>query len=324
MPNPFFSIIITSFNQRDFIADAVRSALSQRCQDRETIVIEDGSTDGSCELLQEFGHRIRLIKLDRNTGVIGARNAGVEAATGDFLVFPDGDDALMPWALDVYRQIIREHDPKVIVGKLRWVEKVIPDLHQDPWPVQIRLLKYKDFLSKDRSCELSASDLVVERITFRECGSWTPGTVPLEPIDVLAKLGVAGPAIQICSPETVAYRAHSANSIWNVRPFVSLAHQLLEKERHGEYPGGKDYLLKRRAWFGGQVFFWAKRGVQNGLYGPALRLIMDGYPMMLAAVQRRAMLRLTGRNCVRTEPFQQLDAPSHPAGELPSDARLEA
>src|SRR5438270_4159074 len=101
-----FSIIITCHNQHDFIKDAVDSALLQPGDAKEIVVVDDASTDGSLQLLEQYGSRIRLAPLKNNVGTVGARNHGASLAQGDYLVFLDGDDAMMPWALDVYSRII--------------------------------------------------------------------------------------------------------------------------------------------------------------------------------------------------------------------------
>src|SRR5206468_9702625 len=95
---PLFSIIITSHNQANFIRNAVGSALAQTYADKEIIVVDDASSDGSQQTLEEYGDAIRLKKLDTNVGASRARNFGTAMAEGQFLVFLDGDDLLLPWA----------------------------------------------------------------------------------------------------------------------------------------------------------------------------------------------------------------------------------
>ncbi len=92
-----FSIIITSYNQREFIKDAVNSALSLRSENKEIIVVDDGSSDGSQDVLRGYGDAIRLVALEANQGRGAARNCGASLATGEYLLFLDGDDAFLPW-----------------------------------------------------------------------------------------------------------------------------------------------------------------------------------------------------------------------------------
>src|SRR5215469_10781174 len=92
-----FSIVVTCYNQVDFIGAAVKSALAQNIHLlREVIVVDDGSSDGSRELLESYGESIRYCPLPHNLGAVEARNEGAALASGEYLVFLDGDDLLMP------------------------------------------------------------------------------------------------------------------------------------------------------------------------------------------------------------------------------------
>jgi len=103
----------------------------------------------------------------------------------------------------------------------------------------------------------------------------------------------------ITLPRTVLYRVHSANSIHRVAPFLRMAHLLIDKERAGEYPGGRERRFQRYAWFGGMVTFWTKRALRAHLYRDALKLVADGWAMILAAVVRRSVVRLLGRQPIK-------------------------
>ena len=70
-----FSIIITCHNQRDFIMDAVNSALLQTVNAKEIVVVDDASTDESLRLLERYGNAIRLVRMRNNLGAVGARNS---------------------------------------------------------------------------------------------------------------------------------------------------------------------------------------------------------------------------------------------------------
>ena len=115
-----FSIIVTCFNQRFFIRETIESALIQGAD--EVIVVDDGSNDGSIEILQEYRDRVRLCSVAKNGGAPRARNQGALMATGDYLLFLDGDDILVPWALAVYKCVLERRDPVVD----SWRDGVLP------------------------------------------------------------------------------------------------------------------------------------------------------------------------------------------------------
>ncbi len=89
-----FSIVITCYNQERFIRAALDSALSQCEPTQEVIVVNDGSRDGSKEALEAFGDSIVLINFSANRGASEARNYGASLASGEYVVFLDGDECL--------------------------------------------------------------------------------------------------------------------------------------------------------------------------------------------------------------------------------------
>ncbi len=87
------SVIIPVYNGERFISEAIRSVLMQTLdsQEYEVVVVDDGSTDGSAEKIQEYRGRIVYVS-QRNAGVSAARNAGVNIARGEYIAFLDQDD----------------------------------------------------------------------------------------------------------------------------------------------------------------------------------------------------------------------------------------
>jgi CDP-glycerol glycerophosphotransferase len=106
-----FSAIVVFYNQRDFVRTAMDSVLSQATDGLEVIAVDDGSTDGTSEVLSEYRDRARLVFLEQNRGTCAARNAGTEVATGEYLAYLDGDDAFLPWAIDTYAKLPRPTRP---------------------------------------------------------------------------------------------------------------------------------------------------------------------------------------------------------------------
>ncbi|MBO4300125.1 MAG: glycosyltransferase [Desulfovibrio sp.] len=94
---PLISVIIPCYNYARYLPIAVESALSQQSSalNVEVIVVDDGSTDDTPRVAQQYGHRIRYM-FQENQGLSSARNTGMRAAHGDFLLFLDADDLLSP------------------------------------------------------------------------------------------------------------------------------------------------------------------------------------------------------------------------------------
>jgi glycosyltransferase involved in cell wall biosynthesis len=100
MSQPYFSIVVPMYNRERFIGRALRSCLGQDFEDLEVIVVDDGSSDRSIEAVREFeDQRIVLVRHERNRGQCAARNTGMGRARGQWIVFLDSDDELLPGAL---------------------------------------------------------------------------------------------------------------------------------------------------------------------------------------------------------------------------------
>ena len=89
------SVVIPTYNRESKVAAAVESAMAQIHRDIEVIVVDDGSTDGTTEVLAGFGDRIRVLRQE-NAGPSAARNRGAAAARGEMIAFLDSDDQWMP------------------------------------------------------------------------------------------------------------------------------------------------------------------------------------------------------------------------------------
>jgi len=92
------SVIIPTYNRAYCVGEAIESALMQTFEDLEVIVVDDGSTDDTPQVLERFRNKIRVIR-QQNSGVSAARNAGILAARGEWIAFLDSDDEYFPDAL---------------------------------------------------------------------------------------------------------------------------------------------------------------------------------------------------------------------------------
>ena len=107
---PKFSIIIPCYNTERYVGEAIRSALAQTVADLEVVVVDDGSTDGSWPAIAgEAGDsRVRVIR-QANQGLGAARNAGLAAATGEYINFLDADDRLEPHKFALQGRVLDEN-----------------------------------------------------------------------------------------------------------------------------------------------------------------------------------------------------------------------
>lgn len=119
-PLPLISVIVPSYNCARYIAAALGSALDQNYPNKEILVVDDGSTDNSLDILQSFGERIRVIT-QVNAGAAAARNAGLQAAKGEYIAFLDADDLWWPGKLTAQANYLGTH-PDVGLVYSAWQE----------------------------------------------------------------------------------------------------------------------------------------------------------------------------------------------------------
>lgn len=108
---PLFSIIVPVYNVRDYVEKSIDSVLNQSFSDFELLLIDDGSTDGSGEIVDKAAKRDSRVRAihQANSGVSASRNLGLDNALGQWIVFVDGDDALVPNALRILSDCIAKH-----------------------------------------------------------------------------------------------------------------------------------------------------------------------------------------------------------------------
>jgi glycosyltransferase involved in cell wall biosynthesis len=122
MAQPFISVIINNYNYAQFVGTAIESALAQTYPHREIIVVDDGSTDESREVIQRYADRVQVV-FKENGGQASAFHAGVAAARGEVICFLDSDDY---WAPQLLERVAARWDDSLAMVEWR-MECVDPD-----------------------------------------------------------------------------------------------------------------------------------------------------------------------------------------------------
>ena len=118
------SVVVAVYNIEDYICECVDSIINQTIQPEEIILVDDGSTDRSSALCDEYAEKntnIRVIH-QKNAGLSAARNTGIEHAQGVWVYFVDGDDILAPDVIESFLAVITAHegDVEFIQGRMTW------------------------------------------------------------------------------------------------------------------------------------------------------------------------------------------------------------
>lgn len=161
---PLFSVVIPAYNCSDTIGRAVDSVLGQSCNEFTLIVVNDGSTDSTREILESIDDQRVTVIHQENKGRCVARNVGAKAATGMYVLFLDSDDEAMPNWLESLAPLAA-HGPEVICCGSTWIDSVqktqkdvIPEDHGAFYFNQVFLMR--------------AGTYAIKRIGFLELGGF--------------------------------------------------------------------------------------------------------------------------------------------------------
>ena len=209
-----FSVVIPAYNVADYLEKCVASVRAQTCADWEVLLVDDGSTDGVtgklCDVLGQGDDRFRVIHQE-NGGMGTARNTGMEAARGEYLVFLDSDDYLAPHMLETLRQRIEAtHCDVYTFGFFVDKDGDTSERHLDDLPVGIpfTLAEYPRLLLASPN----AWNRIYRRSFFLDSGVRYPGRVWFEDIRTTMKLFALAQSIEAV-PEALYYYVVRQGSI---------------------------------------------------------------------------------------------------------------
>ncbi|MGW9073355.1 bifunctional glycosyltransferase/CDP-glycerol:glycerophosphate glycerophosphotransferase [Streptomyces yangpuensis] len=129
---PRFSVIVPAYRVQAYLGESLDSVLTQSCPDLELIAVDDASPDACGAIIDEYAARdprVTAVHLAHNLGLGPARNAGLARATGDYLIFLDGDDTLVPGALQALTDRLKATgSPDVLIydhARVHWTGEVV-------------------------------------------------------------------------------------------------------------------------------------------------------------------------------------------------------
>lgn len=217
MARPLVSVIMPAYNAAPFVKAAIDSVLAQTYSNIELIVVDDGSTDGTGEIVQRYGSKLSYI-YQRNSRQAAARNTGLWHAGGEVLAFIDADDIWLPEKLEKQVALL-EQDPSLgliycsvkqidedgrVLGELR------ANLRGDALP-GILLGQVVGGMS---------STVVIPRWVLEWIGHFDVTLPPCEDTDMLWRAASCCPIDYVGEP-LVLYRLHDNNSHQNVRAMAA-------------------------------------------------------------------------------------------------------
>ncbi len=132
-PTPLVTVVIPTYNYGAYVGQAIDSVLAQTYPAVEVVVVDDGSTDDTPARLAAYGGRIRVVRQE-NRGLSAARNAGIAAATGEYVALLDSDDAFHPRKLELQMRHLAANPAVGLTGTRHFSDpaRMWPAVEGDP------------------------------------------------------------------------------------------------------------------------------------------------------------------------------------------------
>jgi glycosyltransferase involved in cell wall biosynthesis len=226
---PVLTIIIPTYNRADFLRESIRSVFSQTFSDYELIVVDDGSSDHTEDVVREFP-KIRYVACRENSGVSHARNLGIKLAGGRYVCFLDSDDLWIKNKLEVQISWMEAHaDCQVCYTDEIWIRKGV---RVNPMN---KHRKYSgDIFSHSLPlCIVSPSSVLMRSSLFDEVGLFDEGLPACEDYDLWLRISLKYPVHYIEEKLIVKKGGHEdqlSAKYWGMDRFRVIALDKLLKE----------------------------------------------------------------------------------------------
>jgi GT2 family glycosyltransferase len=213
------SVVIPCRNQAHYLGEAISSVLAQTHPELELTVVDDGSDDNTFEVASRYPG-VRCLR-QQNRGVAAARNAGLAASRGDFAVFLDADDRLLPRALEVgMNALLADPEAAFAAGRPRDIGRDGGVIREGVQPV----VTHDHYLNLLEDCYIwSGSSVVYRRSALEASGGFSEDLDAADDYELYLELARSHPVL--CHDVVVTeYRRHGSNTTRN--PAVVLSSQL--------------------------------------------------------------------------------------------------
>jgi len=208
------SVIIPTYNRGYLLARAIRSVVNQTYQNFEIIVIDDGSTDDTEEIMKKFhDERITYLRHENNKGAASARNTGIRAAKGEYIAFLDSDDEWLPKKLEKQIKILKSTSSKIgvvytgfwrIMGHKKFYVPV-PEISPKEGNVYNNILCGKFLVDTPAA--------IVKKVCFKKVGMFDESLPALEELDLWIKISKYYHFKYIAEPLFISYYTSGSISV---------------------------------------------------------------------------------------------------------------
>lgn len=215
---PFFSVIIPSYNRKEQLKNAVKSVFEQDEKDFELIVIDDGSDDGTSDLADEYGGRLKYI-YQQNSGVSAARNRGIAVSDSPYITLLDSDDTWHHNKLSQHRKYIM-NNPQILIHQTEdiWIRNGI---RVNPGTKHLKP-RGRIFIPSLELCMISPSSVCISGKIFEKYGLFDEELPACEDYDLWLRVTPFEEVGLINNKLITRYAGHSdqlSSSFWGMDRF---------------------------------------------------------------------------------------------------------
>src|SRR5829696_6871232 len=293
------SVVIPCYNQAHFLGEAIESVLAQSHPNFEIVVVDDGSTDDTSEVARRYPG-VRLVRQE-NQGLSGARNAGLARSEGEYVVFLDADDRLLPEALETHLEHLEAHPECAFVsGPCR---RITADGSPLPTPPRLHV-EGDHYLVLLHRCYIWPPAVVMYRRAILETvGGFDTSLSPAA--DHVMYLRIAR-KFPVCSHEKVVaeYRQHGASMQRNPAVMLSAAATARSSQRkyirgHKQYEESYKAGIRFVQWlYGDRLVDEVRAHLRKREFKQALRgmlVLLRYHPWGILLSERRMERRNLGQ-----------------------------
>ncbi|MCH2547815.1 MAG: glycosyltransferase [Alphaproteobacteria bacterium] len=196
---PLTSVLMSSFNRADYIAEALDSILAQTCPPLEIIVVDDGSTDNTPEILERYKDRVTILRKE-NGGKAAALNLAMPQANGEFIWVFDDDDLAAPDALETMQNILLQNkDAGIVIGKYEQFKQSHAAVPINPTPLHYHeILEFqKIYVSLLERCYVFQPGMLVRKSCYAKAGEFNEKLARSQDYEMLLRLAAENKIIAL-------------------------------------------------------------------------------------------------------------------------------
>lgn len=265
MTQPAVSVLIAVYNSDRYLAAAIESVLQQSFADFECLLIDDGSTDRSWQILQTYAKRDARLQIFRqsNCGIAKTRNRLLAAAKADLIAIMDADDIMLPDRLKQQVQFLAEHPEVVCVGgAIDWIDhrgRLIGHYEMPESDAEIQRLLIGGISLLHHPCTMARRSAVLQ------AGGYDETLVASVDLDLWLRLGEIGQLANL-SETVLQYRLH-ARSVTQAQQMRQSQDALVACQRAWQRRGIAGEFIRQPADHLKQQQFWLQHGWNHFMQG---------------------------------------------------------